>query len=161
MVQKAVVTHTTDPVGVPTSTDDMLCFAAYSAARATTQAYRALLSPWKLTYPQYLLLVLLWRGKPLSVREIAAELRLDSGTLSPLIRRMESAGLVSKTRSRVDERVVEIQLTTAGEDLRGELAHIPGCIAHGSGLDRDSAVSLIGSLHVFTAGMQATTTATK
>lgn len=140
----------------PTSVDDMLCFAAYSAARATAQAYRSLLAPWNLTYPQYLLLIVLWRGEELSVSDIAAELRLDSGTLSPLIRRMESAGFVTKARSAGDERVVTVGLTAAGAALRAELAHIPGCIASGVALDAESAAALLGTLHELTEGMRNT-----
>ncbi|WP_258376478.1 MarR family winged helix-turn-helix transcriptional regulator [Curtobacterium sp. MCBD17_028] len=141
----------------PAPVDEMVCFAIYDAARATTQAYRALLAPWGLTYPQYLVLVLLWDRGPLTVGALGDHLDLDSGTLSPLLRRMADADLVTRERSRADERVVEIALTDHGRALQSDLAHVPGCIAGGMAIDLDTARGLIDTLHRVTAGMQATT----
>ncbi|OZB81158.1 MAG: MarR family transcriptional regulator, partial [Microbacterium sp. 14-71-5] len=84
----------------------MVCFALYAATRATTQAYRALLEPWGLTYPQYLVLVTLWLDGEQTVSSLGDRLQLDSGTLSPLLRRMESSDLIVRERRSSDERVV-------------------------------------------------------
>lgn len=137
--------------------DELVCFALYSAAHATTQAYRSLLAPWNLTYPQYLVLVLLWHDDEQAVGELGRTLGLDSGTLSPLVRRMEQSGLVTRIRSTEDERVVRVSLTPAGRDLRGELAHIPGCVAESTRLTAETAPDLIDLLRRLTAGMQDTT----
>ncbi|MFZ7087471.1 MarR family winged helix-turn-helix transcriptional regulator [Curtobacterium sp. RRHDQ10] len=138
--------------------DEMVCFSLYAASRATTQAYRALLAPWGLTYPQYLVLVLLWSDGPLTVGTLGDRLDLDSGTLSPLLKRMADAGVVVRTRSRDDERVVTVDLTDRGRALREDLAHVPACIAGGTQLGSlDQARELIDTLHRLTAGMQATT----
>lgn len=135
--------------------DQMVCFALYSAARAATQAYRALLEPHGLTYPQYLVLVMLWARGEQTVGRLGDALELDSGTLSPMLRRMEQAGTVTRTRSADDERVVVIGLTERGEQLRTELAHVPACIADGTGLTLDSARELIDTLRSVGAGFHA------
>lgn len=136
-------------------TDEMVCFSLYSAARATTQAYRALLAPWGLTYPQYLVLAILWHEGEQTIGSLGDAMQLDSGTLSPLVRRLEQAGLVAKTRSAQDERVVTVQLTPAGHALRTDLAKIPAQIAELSGI-RDDAHRrrLITELHELTALLQ-------
>ncbi|GMA29496.1 MarR family winged helix-turn-helix transcriptional regulator [Arenivirga flava] len=141
-------------------TDDMVCFSLYAATRATTQAYRALLEPWGLTYPQYLVLAVLWNDGDQSVKTLGERLQLDSGTLSPLLRRMDEAGLVTRARRADDERVVTVALGDLGRDLRGELAHIPARIAAGTGLDGpEAAESLIRTLQELTRTMQATAAA--
>lgn len=126
----------------------MVCFAVYASARATTQAYRTLLAPWGLTYAQYLVLVLLWTEGDRSVSDLGEHLQLDSGTLSPLVRRMEASGLVRRERRDRDQRIVTVALTERGRGLRSELAGLPARIAAGTGLpDRASADSLIETLH--------------
>lgn len=138
------------------ATDEMVCFAVYASARATTQAYRSLLAPWGLTYVQYLVLVTLWTEGDQSVSDLGAHLQLDSGTLSPLLRRMEASGLVSRERRDRDERVVTVTLTERGHDLRVELAGLPARIAAGTGLpDRATAESLIETLHHLNLSMRA------
>lgn len=137
-------------------TDEMVCFAVYSAARSTTQAYRALLEPWGLTYPQYLVLVVLWVEGDSSVTTLCERLRLDSGTVSPLLRRMERAGLVRRERREADERVVTVTLTERGTRLREELADLPDRIAAGTGLpDRPAADALLDTLHHLDDSMRA------
>ena len=129
--------------------DRMVCFALYAAARATNRRYIALLAPWGLTYPQYLVLVLLWTRRSLSVKEVAEHLMLDSGTASPLIKRLEARGLLRRERSAADERAVIVSLTDSGLGLREELAHIPGCIAqsiHLTQADGQAARSLLHDL---------------
>lgn len=141
-------------------TDEMVCFSLYSAARATTQTYRALLAPWKLTYPQYLVLAILWHEGDQTIGSLGDAMQLDSGTLSPLVRRLESAGFVAKTRSTVDERIVTVRLTADGHGLRRDLARIPAEVARLSGI-RDDAhrLRLIAELHDVTSRLQSTETA--
>jgi DNA-binding MarR family transcriptional regulator len=139
-------------------TDEMVCFSLYSAARATTQAYRALLAPWGLTYPQYLVLAALWLDGDQTISSLGEVMRLDSGTLSPLVRRLEQAGLVTKSRSREDERVVTVTLTDKGQDLRSEVAPIHSTITSISGLhDDDHRRRLIAELHDITDRLQKAT----
>lgn len=105
--------------------DNQLCFAVYAAAHAFGRAYRNLLGRYELTYPQYLVLMVLWEEDGLTVKEIGERLFLDSGTLTPLLKRLEASGRVRRARDRPDERQVSIFLTEAGEALRGTLACIP------------------------------------
>lgn len=134
----------------------MVCFSLYAASRATTQAYRALLEPWGLTYPQYLVLVTLWLEGDQTVSGLGDHLQLDSGTLSPLLRRMEQAGLVRRERRSADERVVTVTIGERGAELRQELAHIPARIAAGTGLaDERAAADLIATLQHLTETMHA------
>lgn len=135
--------------------DDMVCFSLYSASRATTRAYSELLGPWQLTYTQYLVLVSLWTEGDKPVREIGEMLQLDSGTLSPLLRRLEQKGFIERRRDGQDSRVVNVSLTPAGTSLRKDLAHIPAQIACGTGLpDMQSAKALLATLHRITTSMQ-------
>ena len=97
---------------------DQLCFDLYAASRAITAAYRPALTALGLTYPQYLVLIVLWERGSCTVREIADELRLDHGTLTPLLRRMEVSGLVARHRDHADERFVVVSLTDKGDELR-------------------------------------------
>ena len=98
--------------------DNQLCFALYAATRAITKTYRERLEPLGLTYPQYLVLLVLWEGDGQTVSEIGGKLMLDSGTLTPLIKRMEAMKLVTRTRSKIDEREVSVSLTPGGWALR-------------------------------------------
>ncbi|MFK0401523.1 MarR family winged helix-turn-helix transcriptional regulator [Microbacterium sp. NPDC090225] len=139
-------------------TDEMVCFSLYSAARATTQAYRALLAPWGLTYPQYLVLAILWHEGEQTIGSLGEAMQLDSGTLSPLVRRLEQSGLVRKQRNSDDERVVTVQLTVEGQALRGDLAKIPAEVAGFSGIHDDAhRLRLISELHELTRLLQAST----
>ncbi|WP_420362831.1 MarR family winged helix-turn-helix transcriptional regulator [Curtobacterium aetherium] len=143
-------------------TDEMVCFSLYAATRATTQAYRTLLEPWGLTYPQYLVLVTLWVEGDQTVSSLGDHLQLDSGTLSPLLKRMEQADLVRRERRSTDERVVTVTTGERGRSLRTELAHVPAAVAAGTGLaDERSAAELIATLQRLTETMHraATTSA--
>src|SRR5262249_29167321 len=104
----------------PLQLDDQLCFALYSASRAVTRAYARLLQPLGLTYPQYLVLLVLWERDGVSVKQLGERLALDSGTLTPLLQRLDSQGLVEPRRGDDDERVVRIHLTAAGRALRSK-----------------------------------------
>ena len=102
----------------PLSLDNQLCFSLYAAAHAIKKAYRPLLDELGLTYPQYLVLIVLWRTDALKVSDIGLRLALDSGTLTPVLKRLEVAGLVTRSRRVQDEREVEIALTEAGRGMR-------------------------------------------
>lgn len=111
-----------------------LCFALYAASRAMTQLYRPVLDDLGVTYPQYLVLLVLWERDSATVTELGAALALDSGTLSPLLKRLEAAGMVTRTRARTDERSVRIELTDAGAALRERAACVPRQLARAAGM---------------------------
>ena len=108
--------------------DNQLCFALYSTSLTMTRFYKPLLDELGITYPQYLVLLVLWEQEGLTVSELGNRLFLDSGTLTPLLKRMESSGLVTRLRAVEDERRVHITLTTAGRLFKTRAAKIPGCI---------------------------------
>ncbi len=108
--------------------DHQLCFALYSASLAMTKLYKPLLADLGLTYPQYLALLALWERDGQQVSELGERLFLDSGTLTPLLKRLESAGLVRRARSSDDERRVHIHLTPDGHALKARAAAVPGCV---------------------------------
>ena len=108
--------------------DNQLCFAMYSTSLAMTKLYKPLLEELGLTYPQYLVMLVLWERDGLMVSELGERLYLDSGTLTPLLKRMETAGLVARIRAVDDERRVHISLTAAGRKLKTKAARIPGCV---------------------------------
>jgi len=122
--------------------DDQLCFALYSASRAVTAAYRPLLTELNLTYPQYLVLLVLWEEGRANVGRLCERLHLDSGTLSPLLQRLESVGYVTRERSTDDERRVEIVLTAAGKRLQAKVSCIPERLMALSQMSPDELVSL-------------------
>ncbi|HVK24560.1 MAG TPA: MarR family transcriptional regulator [Actinokineospora sp.] len=109
----------------PLALEQQLCFALYTASRALTGRYRPLLDELGLTYPQYLVMLALLDRGPLTVKDLGQALRLDSGTLSPLLKRMESAGILRRTRGTVDERSVLVELTADGEALRAPIRQLP------------------------------------
>lgn len=115
--------------------DDQLCFALYAAQRAVTAVYRPLLDDLGLTYPQYLVLLVLWEHGETSVKELARALRLDYGTVSPLLKRLEGAGLVRRERATGDERSVLVACTGRGEELRERAARVPGALLTTTGLE--------------------------
>lgn len=104
--------------------DVQLCFALYSAGLAMNKVYRKLLKPLDITYPQYLVMMVLWEDESLSVSEIGTRLFLDSATLTPLLKRLETAGLVARLRSREDERHVVITLTANGKALQAKAGKV-------------------------------------
>ena len=112
--------------------DNQLCFALYSASLAMTKLYKPMLDPLGLTYPQYLAMLALWERDGLMVSELGERLYLDSGTLTPLLKRLESAGLVGRIRDTADERRVHITLTAQGRKLKAQAQKIPGCILEAS-----------------------------
>jgi len=126
--------------------DQQLCFALYSASLAMTKAYKPLLEPLGLTYPQYLALLLLWERDAQTVGELGDRLFLDSGTLTPLLKRMEAAGWVVRERAADDERRVIVSLTPAGRDLRRRARAVPRQLAQATGCSAEELVDLTARL---------------
>ena len=122
----------TKPVN-PLALDNQFCFALYSASLAMTKTYKPLLEALGLTYPQYLVMLVLWEQDGLPVRRIGELLFLDSGTLTPLLKRLEAAGLVARARDPEDERVVRISLTREGRALQKKARDVPYEILCASG----------------------------
>src|SRR4030081_705628 len=109
----------------PLQLDNQLCFAVYSTAHAFNRVYKPLLDRLRLTYPQYLVMLVLWERDDVPVKDIGERLFLDSGTLTPLLKRLEAAGLIRRTRSADDERQVLIALTSQGQALREKAKAVP------------------------------------
>ena len=122
--------------------EDMVCFAFYAASHAFNRVYKPLLDPLGLTYPQYLAMVSLWSEDDRTVGSLGAALGLESSTLTPLLKRLEALGHVTRRRDADDERVVRVRLTPAGRALQEKARHIPGCILAATGLDLADVVRL-------------------
>jgi DNA-binding MarR family transcriptional regulator len=124
------------------SLDHQLCFALYSASLAMTKLYKPLLDELGLTYPQYLALLVLWERDGITVSELGERLTLDSGTLTPLLKRLEAAGWITRLRDTADERRVLIRLSAAGRALKTRARRIPGCVLQAAHCTVDEALSL-------------------
>ncbi|MEW9108481.1 MAG: MarR family transcriptional regulator [Cytobacillus gottheilii] len=105
--------------------DNQICFPLYAATREMTKLYRPLLTELNITYPQYLVLLVLWEADRISVKALGEKLYLDSGTLTPMLKRMEENGLINRTRLKEDERVVEVTLTEQGRQAEAQAEKIP------------------------------------
>jgi len=125
---------TSDLPGAP-RLDHFLCFALYAASHAFNRVYKPLLDRIGLTYPQYLVLVVLWESDDQTVGAIGERLALESSTLTPLLKRLEAMGHLTRSRDRDDERVVRVRLTPQGRALEGKAAEIPGCILKATGFE--------------------------
>lgn len=134
--------------------DDQLCFALYAASRALTAEYRPLLADVDLTFPQYLVMLVLWEDEPASVGDIGERLHLDSGTVSPLLKRLEALGLVERRRRSDDQRSVGITLTPRGRELRSVVECMPDEVAGATGLDPAALADLRDRLHALTEHMR-------
>ncbi|MEA9999492.1 MULTISPECIES: MarR family transcriptional regulator [unclassified Cryobacterium] len=126
--------------------EDQVCFALAIASRSVVSVYRPILEPYGLTHPQYLVLLALWERSPRSVSDLSTELRLEPATLSPLLKRLETAGLVARSRNTHDERVLDITLTDAGRALRADALTIPPRIIDRLGMTLDELTALRTSL---------------
>ena len=138
--------------------DNQLCFAVYAASLAMTKAYKPVLGALGLTYPQYLVLLVLWEQDNRPVSELGDRLFLDSGTLTPLLKRMEAAGWVQRQRSTQDERKVHIVLTPAGLALREQAACIPLDMAHKVACSTTELTRLTAELHALRQRLNPSTT---
>lgn len=135
--------------------ESQLCFAVYSAAHAFNRAYKPILDRVGLTYPQYLVMLVLWEKGALSVKTIGEKLDLDSGTLSPLLKRLEQAGLISRARDPKDERQVIISLTEKGTDMKCQVGMIMDAIGQATGCDMAEMANLRDRLQQLKANLAA------
>ena len=131
----------------PLLLDSQLCFALYSTSLAMNKVYRKLLGGLDLTYPQYLVMLVLWEGDGITVTDIGERLFLDSATLTPLLKRLEAAGLVSRNRAQADERQVIVALTRQGRELRERAEAVPHAIAAAAQCSLDEAQDTMRALH--------------
>jgi DNA-binding MarR family transcriptional regulator len=125
-----------------TALDDQLCFALYSASRAVTSAYRPVLAELELTYPQYLVMLAVWERGDVPMKELGEALGLNYGTLSPLLKRLESAGLLRRERETDDERLVTVAATERGRALRARAERVPKAMGRMYGLSAEEAAGL-------------------
>ncbi|WP_443057700.1 MarR family winged helix-turn-helix transcriptional regulator [Streptomyces sp. IBSBF 2806] len=137
--------------------DRQICFSLHAASRAFNGVYRVILKDLGLTYPQYLVMLVLWEQGPLPVKRLGEHLRLDSGTLSPLLKRLETAGLVRRERSARDERSVEVRPTEAGADLRERALEVPRRIVAATGFELAEIGALRERLDELTSALDAAT----
>ncbi|WP_026672682.1 MarR family winged helix-turn-helix transcriptional regulator [Alkalihalobacterium bogoriense] len=126
---------------------NQICFKLYACTREMTKLYAPLLQPLGVTYSQYLVLLVLWEHEKLSVKSIGEKLFLDSGTLTPMLKRMEEKGLISRVRSEKDERIVEIMLTNNGQQLKHQACDIPERIVQEAG-EHEALASLLKELQI-------------
>ncbi|WP_171114165.1 MULTISPECIES: MarR family transcriptional regulator [Streptomyces] len=146
---------TTTPTADWLRLDQQICFSLNAASRAFGGVYRVLLKDLGLTYPQYLVMLVLWEHGDLPVKKLGEQLRLDSGTLSPLLKRLEAAGLVRRERSVRDERSVEVRLTDEGVALRERALQVPRRIMAATGFDVDEIRELRARLDELTTALDA------
>ncbi|MFG6431475.1 MarR family winged helix-turn-helix transcriptional regulator [Roseateles sp. LYH14W] len=144
---RAKPSTTSDPRSQWLQLDRQLCFALYSSSLAMTKLYKPLLAPLGLTYPQYLVMLVLWEADGLSVSALGQRLSLDSGTLTPLLKRLELLGHIERRRATDDERRVDLFLTSAGRKLRAQALDIPERLACASGCELAELVTLTQRLH--------------
>lgn len=137
--------------------DAQVCFALHATSRAFDALYRTELRDLGLTYPQYLVMLALWETDGLTVKQLGERLRLDSGTLSPLLKRLENAGLVERRRGREDERSVSVHLTGQGTGLRARAAEVPRRMLDATGLTPDELTELRRMLERVTRHLDAVT----
>jgi len=126
--------------------ENQLCFAVYSTAHAFNRVYKPLLDPFGLTYPQYLVMLVLWDEEEVTVKRLGELLHLDSGTLTPLLKRLEASGWLTRRRSAEDERKVLVALTDAGRALEAKTAAVPRDLLCATGLQVDELLELRGRL---------------
>jgi len=136
--------------------DEQLCFALYTASRAMTSCYRPMLDALGLTYPQFLVLLVLWERGDSSVTGIGTALQLETGTLSPLLKRLETAGFITRTRQAEDERSVVVGLTDAGRALEERAATVQREVSDATGMTDDEIAALRATLRRLTGNLRAT-----
>jgi DNA-binding MarR family transcriptional regulator len=127
--------------------EDQVCFALAVASRSVIALYRPVLEPLGLTHPQYLVMLALWERDPRTVRDLGEALELDPATLSPLLKRLETSGYITRSRSTVDERALDVRLTSVGRDLKAEAEQIPHRIIERLDMPLDELETLRSSLH--------------
>lgn len=138
----------------PLDLDRQVCFPLYAASNLLGRLYRPILAGLGLTYPQYLVMLVLWKQTPQTVGSLGEKLHLDSGTLTPLLKRMEQAGLISRVRDAGDERRVQIELTSAGRELRQAAEKVPVTLAEGLAINEEDVRELRDRVRALVAALQ-------
>lgn len=138
-----------------TNLDAQLCFALYAASRAIVGCYRPQLDALGLTYPQYLVMLVLWEREQATVTAIGTALQLETGTLSPLLKRLETAGFVSRRRQEADERSVLVSLTAAGRELRAQVPDVQRQVGEATAMSDEEIADLREALHLLTVRLRA------
>ncbi|TDD62709.1 MarR family transcriptional regulator [Kribbella antibiotica] len=136
------ITETENPLAL----EHQVCFALAVAARTVIALYRPVLEPMGLTHPQYLVMLALWEHEPVSVKDLSGMLQLEPATLSPLLKRLEAAGLLRRDRSTTDERSLAVALTPEGRELRNQALEVPPAIVERLGMNVDELMELHGRL---------------
>lgn len=131
----------------PLKLENQLCFPLYVAAKEIVKKYRPLLEPLGLTYTQYIAMMVMWEKKSVTVGQLGEKLCLDTGTLTPMLKKMQASGLVERKRSQTDERSVIVTITERGEELKSKAADVPLKMAQCVHLDPDDAIKLLEILH--------------
>ena len=126
--------------------ENQLCFSIYAASRAITKVYRPFLDKLGITYPQYLVMLIMWEDKTITLKDLCKKLYLDSGTLTPLLKRLESMGLVKRVRSTLDERILCVSLTEEGADMKREAIKVPECVLGSINTDIEFLANLKGEV---------------
>jgi DNA-binding MarR family transcriptional regulator len=134
--------------------ENQLCFQLYLASKSVVQAYQPFLEPLGLTYPQYLVLLVLWAHEEISVKDLGEQLHLDSGTLSPLLKRLQTKGIIVKERDAEDERSVLVKVTAEGKALKTKIRCIPGDVFESLGMKRAELESLFKALNVLNLNLE-------
>jgi len=127
--------------------ENQVCFPLYALSRQVTNLYRPLLEELELTYPQYLVMLLLWEYTQLSVKDIGTRLWLDSGTLTPLLKRLEQKGLINRNRDKQDERLVQISITAFGKSLKTRAEKVPVALSQSLSISRENGLQLVKQLN--------------
>jgi len=151
------LSQTADTVPFPTL-DAFLCFSVYAAGLALNRVYKPLLDGLGLTYPQYLVMVVLWEQDDQTVGSLGRRLMLESSTLTPLLKRLEGMGNLTRTRDDKDERVVRVQLTDRGRALKTEAADIPRCVEAATGLARPDLERLVADMQALRQSLERSAT---
>ena len=127
--------------------DNQLCFPLYAVSKEIIKKYRPYLDKFGLTYTQYITLMVIWEHGKMNVKTLGAELFLDSGTLTPVLKSLESSGYIKRERDKKDERILTVSLTSRGEDLKDALSNVPKAVASKMGLDKTEALELYKLLY--------------
>ncbi|KKN11099.1 hypothetical protein LCGC14_1029880 [marine sediment metagenome] len=135
--------------------DSQLCFALYTATNSITRLYRSLLTQHELTYPQYLVLLVLWEKDGVAIKDVMKRLKLDSGTLSPIIKRLQTAELITKVRTDEDERIVRLYLTEKAKEIEPEIAEVQNKVVCQTNLTHSEFIDLLNSLNTLTESLNA------
>ncbi|HEC73954.1 MAG TPA: MarR family transcriptional regulator [Methylophaga aminisulfidivorans] len=135
--------------------DSQLCFALYTATNSITRLYRSLLTQHELTYPQYLVLLVLWEKDGVAIKDVMKRLKLDSGTLSPIIKRLQTAELITKVRTDEDERIVRLYLTEKAKAIEPEIAEVQNKVVCQTNLTHSEFIDLLNSLNTLTESLNA------